>query len=211
MAFNLQEVLNLQNLIAPTVLNAWGQQIRVDCTVAAADVMLTLPPSGTLPPGGQTIEVIKQDSTIFRVLVTPFAGETIAGDGVNYILGNQEDSVKLRATFGVGGMVDIVGFRGEMFPSQSTIVAAYSPRLRELVSIDPTAGAASILLPNITAYNKLQRIRVKNITSSAVGWIATPVLGQTIDTAAGASAFSGAFFSVEFVSDGVSNWMVFNT
>lgn len=82
---------------------------------------------------------------------------------------------------------------------------AYAATVNDLVRVNPTGGGFTVTLPQPGALNRGMVIAVKNVTSSTNVITVASAGGGTIDGVA-SKTYNTAFFEMEFISDGSTNW-----
>ena len=154
--------------------------------------------------------VVTEESGNTGLTIVPGAGDTLNGSaaaiacppgGALMVVNNGISDSRVIGIFDPkAGCANITG--------PFTFPAGGAVAVNDLAMVDVSGGVVPMTLPAITASNKGCKLIVKKIAGGGAAFTLTPAGADTIDGAAGASAFGGALISVTLRSDGVSNWMV---
>jgi hypothetical protein len=165
-----------------------------------ANTVLTLPTA--VGNAGKTIEVVKYDSTSFKIDVTGNAAELI--DGLNtFIIYDQYSGIRM-VSDGTGWIITSwISTPGKI--TNLTATATLSPKA-QLAQIANTASATITLPSALTA--GFSTINIKKTISNSFVVTISPGGGDTIDGSASTPTLISQYDSMLLRSDGVSNWIV---
>ncbi len=140
------------------------------------------------PAGGDTIEGIAAAVPVPAGGAVVLIGDGVSNWAIESIWDPQGDCMVVTGPF--------------VFPAGGAV------GIRDLAMVDVSGGVVPLTLPAITPANSGCKLIVKKIAGGGAAFTLAPAGADTIDGAAGVSAFGGALISVTLRSDGVSNWMV---
>jgi hypothetical protein len=172
-------------------------------------IAATLPAVATAPASVRRagcLWAISEESGTGGLTIAPSAGDTIEGQvGAHPIPGG---GGILLVNDGVSNWLILGRFGdGKWNVSSAIAVAVVTARFGDVQRCDPTGGAFTVNLPLISAANRGQAIKIKNVSASANVITIDPSGAQTIDGVATVTIAAAQGFR-EIVSNGVSEWMI---